>query len=77
MRTRAYLQRLAVGLTAPVLTYMALSLLAPVRDGRLILLAGAAWSAAVWACYFLGVHLRELFRPRSPRMHRHGPTRQA
>jgi len=62
MRAPVYLKRLAVGLTAPVLTYMALSLLAPVRDDRLILLAGSAWCAAVWACYFLGLHLRGLRR---------------
>jgi len=55
---RLYLQRLAVGLTAPVLTYMALSLLVTENGERLILLAGSAWCAAVWVCYFLAQHLR-------------------
>lgn len=76
MRTHVYVQRLAVGLTAPVLTYMALSLIVPVHDGRLILLAGSGWCAAVWACYFLGLHLREVLR-RPPRFERDGRTHHA
>jgi hypothetical protein len=76
MRVRAYLQPLVVGLTAPVLTYMVLALLVPTGDARLILLAGSGWCGAVWACYFLGVHVRDLLR-RPPRLHRGSPTRHA
>jgi len=76
VRIRVYLQRVAVGLTAPVLIYMALSLLVPLRDERAALLAGAGWCAAVWVSYFLGVHLRELLR-RPPHFDNTGPTRHA
>ena len=76
MRAQTYAHRAAVGLTVPVLTYMALSLLVPVHQGRLILLAGSAWCAAVWACYFLGLHLRGLLR-QPPRLPSARPTRHA
>jgi len=69
VKVRIYLQRAAIGVTVPVLTYMALSLFAPIRHEHVILLAGSAWCGAVWACYLLG-HLVH----RLPRFHRGSPT---
>jgi len=53
VRVQIYLQRVAVGLTAPVLAYMALSLLVPVHGERVVLLAGTGWCVVVWVCCFL------------------------
>ena len=52
------IQRIALGITLPVMSYVALAVLTFSDHEGTIVLAGGAWCAIVWACYRLALWLR-------------------